>query len=538
MKKFIALFLAVATLFCLVACAAKETTTTEQPTAPAQNTEAAPAAAAKTETKAAPTVIKVATSESIVKTDPHNQQGWPGNAGIRMVMEALVATDHQGNYSPLLAESWTISDDQTEMTFKLYDGIKTHNGYVVNADDVVATYTRLLTDDTLALNSAALRKWKSVEKVDDLTVKFTFTEPDSQALMYIAQYVIFEDEQYAQYGEAYWIDQHMDGTGPWVWGEWVDGQYLYLTRNDNYWKGDFKSEYEEFYMYFLTEESSAIAAHLAGTIDAYISVGGISADNLPLYDGFDTQIITMPTSLYYFIGFCEDEGRVFRDPDLRRAFSMSFDREEVGLAICGDGIEVAKTIPSFSFTMGYDDSYTSPYYKYDPDAAKALIEASGYDGAEINFLIGSNVPHGEEIGLVISEKCQAIGMNVKVELADISTFQDRRRGAAYDCYITTDGLNYGECYGFYNTRLISDAHKHLYKQFNDEFVALADKCSRTLDTNARNDLYKQVNAILGEDCPIISLFCTPKTYAINHGIEGIDLYSDGSFDFRYITCGE
>lgn len=83
-----------------------------------------------------PKIVKVATSESIVKCDPHDQQGWPGRAAMRMVMETLVETDHEGNTTPLMAKSWEISEDNKEITFYLFDGITASNGEVVNADDV------------------------------------------------------------------------------------------------------------------------------------------------------------------------------------------------------------------------------------------------------------------------------------------------------------------------------------------------------------------------------------------------------------------
>lgn len=68
-----------------------------------------------------PKIVKVATSESIVKCDPHDQQGWPGRAAMRMVMETLVETDHEGNTTPLMAKSWEISEDNKEITFYLFD---------------------------------------------------------------------------------------------------------------------------------------------------------------------------------------------------------------------------------------------------------------------------------------------------------------------------------------------------------------------------------------------------------------------------------
>ncbi len=62
-----------------------------------------------------------------------------------------------------------------------------------------------------------------------------------------------------------------------------------------------------------------------------------------------------------------------------------------------------------------------------------------------------------------------------------------------------------------------------------------DKRSCTLlDKDERSELYKEINQILAYDCPIISLFCEPKTYAIDKDVAGIRLYTDGDFDFNRI----
>lgn len=473
-----------------------------------------------------PTVVKVATSESIVKCDPHDQQGIPGAAGVTMVMETLLQTDHEGHYTGLLADSWEISEDALTITIKLKDGITASNGEVFNADDVVTTFNRILETDTINMRAATWVKLSSVEKVDDLTVAFHFTEPEAMALTYFAQTACFTNEAYEQYGDKLWEDQIMIGTGPWVWDEWVDGQYLHLTKNENYWnKEAYDPVYKEFYMYFLTEESSAIAAHLAGDVDAYLPVGGITADSQSLYDSYpDINLLNVKTSLFHFMGFQCEEGKIFNDVNLRRAFSMAIDRNLIGTSFLGDNIEVAKGGVAFSFTLGYDENMDSPYYEYNPEAAKALVEASDYNGEEINLLIGSNVPSGESIGLIIAEQCQAVGLNVVVEMAEIATFQDRRKGGNYDCYLTTDGIGYGECYTYMNVRIKVDVHKTHY--VNDEFNALVQQAGETVDTEARSELYKKCNAILAQDVPHLSLFCSPTAYAIDKDVGGIQIYSD------------
>lgn len=515
----------------LAACGGSKTNTAD---APQQSGNASG------ESTVAPSkVVNVATSESIVKCDPHDQQGWPGRAGVAMVMEPLVETDHEGNYTGLLAESWEISEDGLTITFHLHSGITASNGEVFNADDVVATFDRILTTDTISAHVSDWTRLVSVEKLDDLTVAFHFSEPEACAMSYFSKTFCFPDEAYAQYGDKLWLDQIMIGTGPWVWEEWVDGQYLHLKKNENYWnKEAYDPYYEEFYMRFLTEESSAIAAHLAGDIDAYISVGGISQDSLSLYNGTEDRIdvFSKATSLFHFIGFqCEEGTSVMSDMNLRRAFSMAIDRAAIGTSLISPDIEASKGGLAFSFTLGYDENIDSQYYTYNPDAAKALVDASDYDGSEINFLIGTNVPYGENIGLLIAEYCAQVGLNVKVEMAEIATFQDRRKAGNYDCYLTTDGINYGELYPYMNLRLVVDVHKSHY--VNEEFADLVHKAGTTVDTAARDEVYRECNAILASEVPHINLFCSPKNYAIDRDVAGIRLFSDGDFNFSRIDSG-
>jgi ABC-type transport system substrate-binding protein len=95
-------------------------------------------------------------------------------SGLTHINTELIA---QGD----LAESWTVSDDGTEYTFKLREGVTFHNGDRFTADDVLFTYERSKNPEK-SIHSAVLANVAGVEKIDDYTVRFKLKAPQASFL--------------------------------------------------------------------------------------------------------------------------------------------------------------------------------------------------------------------------------------------------------------------------------------------------------------------------------------------------------------------
>lgn len=249
---------------------------------------AGPSAASKT--------LSIALSENLVTLDPLDANNAPGYQPRNMCFDMLVESDHEGNYTTCLAESWEFSEDGTEITFRLRTDVKWHDGTDFTADDVVCTFQRLIDEPELNIASIYWSLLTGVEALDSSTVKITLSAAYAPVMNSLSVTAIIQKAQWEAEGVEAFNQQHFVGTGPWVFDQWIDGQYVHVTKNPSYW-GGFDSYYDDVYLRFVLEASTAIAAHKNGDVQAYIASSGIAADNLSLYDGTagDIDLVSINT---------------------------------------------------------------------------------------------------------------------------------------------------------------------------------------------------------------------------------------------------
>lgn len=527
MKKLFAAILAVCMVLTMVACASGN-----QSTPAASGSSGTAAGSTESGTAAHSKTATIALSENIIALDPHNGFTVINSAFNDMLFDALVRADHNGNYTEALATEWSVSEDNLTWTFKLREGVTFSNGEAFNADDVVCTYQRLIDDTTLTVKANNWPSLESVEKVDDYTVAIHLSSPMGTMLYAVSATVIIPNEAYEAEGTALFYDQHMYGTGKWKMVEWVDGQYFKVVKNENSWEGN-DSYFDEVDFRFVLEASTAINSQITGDVDAYMASGGIAADMLPMYAGTEDKIdiISLSTSTIDYLQFQCQEGSVFADPDVRRAFSMAIDRQTIIDAVFGGG-ELPIGVTS-SATMGYDANLTSPYYTYDPEGAAKLLATTKYAGEPI--VISSNVAttNAEAMLLAISENVNAAGFNTTIEVIEGAALLEKRSTGNYDCFIVAAMSPAGDMFSFTTMRTLADAHHSNYK--NEELSSMIKKAGELSDQAERDDLYRAINKLQVEECaPQIGIITLQSNEAISKGMKGIDLAGDGFFFFKDI----
>ena len=157
------------------------------------------------------------------------------------VFDTIVVIDEDGQWQNNLSESWTPSEDFSSWEMTLRDGILFSDGESLNADAVIRTAEAFFGDPLTSLVfKPAFDTDVPFEKVDDLTVRFNASGPNTQLPNFFA-------EQVGMIGSPAWLDardadpsldQMPIGAGPYMIEERTQDQLTVLVRNENYWNPD------------------------------------------------------------------------------------------------------------------------------------------------------------------------------------------------------------------------------------------------------------------------------------------------------------
>jgi peptide/nickel transport system substrate-binding protein len=338
---------------------------------------------------------------------------------FRHVFEYLTETDSDNVTHPYLLESWEANDDLTVWTLNLRQGIKWTNGDEFVADHVKFNFGEWLNPDT---GSSILGLWEGfltmdgVEIVDDYTVRLNLTAP-----------LLAVPEQLFHY-PAQILHPSFDGdctsgknpsTGPYTLDEYVVGERVrivsrFANGDSGYWQmgadGDPLPYLDAMEFIDLGEDQTAhIAAILGGQIDNIYQP--VPDTFLALRDNDKVTVKSVGTAATRVLRFRADL-EPWNNNDVRSAVKMLQDRTKIlDQAYFGEGIE------------GYD-THVSPVQQewapmdlpaYDPEGAKALLEAAGHAGLEFAISVGTGWTDIVAYAETLQEDAKAAGVNITLD---------------------------------------------------------------------------------------------------------------------------
>jgi ABC-type transport system substrate-binding protein len=321
---------------------------------------------------------------------------------------------------PALATSWEVADDDKTWTVHLREGVKFHDGVEFTADDVLFTFASAMDPDLASQTGAwlatVLGSADNIEKIDDYTVKFNLPEPYAYFVSgvldtfmlpkHVLEDVPLEewrshpfntcDGTYTANGQTF---SGPIGTGPYIYMEFdATTNKNTLTRNDDYWNAQTlwdagKFEIETLVVVFIEESDPAITAlkngevdvldsqyHLQTKLDSIVEPWGAYIT----YDAFGVQELGCNMQ-HPIIGTGVDTPLGQEDPSraaeaaryVRQALSHLIPRQSIVDNILGGFGTPGVTVAILPLTEGYDPDLAP--HTYDPEYAKSLLAAAGYD---------------------------------------------------------------------------------------------------------------------------------------------------------------
>jgi len=332
---------------------------------------------------------------------------------------------------PSLFKSFQASPDNKVFTFTLRQGIKWSDGDPYDADDYVFWWEDIVNNAELSPSQPAefkaAGKLATFQKIDQYTIRFTFTSPYSTFLLRLAQPRYsssstgpiarpshYLKQFHPKYATQAAIDKAVKDGG---YNTWMDmfgakagnvtnpdvpvltawrnldlstGAMMRFERNAYYWKVDTAGNQlpyiDKLEMYFYSDAETCLLKALAGECDfQYRTVA--SLPNYPtLFKGQDKGGYRLvPSDTLHSNVFTTFLNRTTTDPiknklynDLRfrQALSLAIDRNQINDVLMGGTADIMQVSPPVG-SPSYEESTAKMYTKYDPAAANKLLDEIG-----------------------------------------------------------------------------------------------------------------------------------------------------------------
>jgi peptide/nickel transport system substrate-binding protein len=419
------------------------------------------------------------------------------------------------DFEPVLAKSWTVSDDHKVYTFRLQENVKFHDGTPMTADDVIFSAMKFMM--TLSIRARIVfARIEKAEAPDPHTVVFTLKEPFAP-FMYGFGATGFPVVPKHLYDVADMRNNPNNakpvGTGPFKFVEWQRGNFIRLQRNEDYWKPGQPYLDEIIYRIVPDSQSRALAlqsgqAQLAGGND-------IEPFDLPRFQQQPGLTVTMKGWEYYGpLMWIDINKRVkpLDDVRVRRAMSMALDRKFILQRLWFGSGKVA-TGPLCETTKFYDPSVKMP--DFDLAAANKLLDDAGYkaDGSGVRFTIRHiALPYGEvwtRLSEYFRASMQKIGIGVTMETTDAGGHAARMANWDYETtanYVYQVGdANIGMEQYFASENIRKVAFNNVGGYQNERVDELLKKARYAIDPAERQKLLSEFQQIAVDDMPYIYL---------------------------------
>lgn len=519
MKKIIAVLLTAVMVLSMAACGGSPSSTAT-PAASGSGAAADPATSSGTGAKKE---LIIGTASDINSLDLQQQSDQINNICLKLTHEPLFLLDQDGNRIPGIAKEAVWLDDNT-LQLPLRDDVTFSDGTPLTAEDVKFTFDMALTSPV----SGNLTGLVSTEIVDEHTVNMKMEAYSNDFLMSL-NYIPFGIQSKKAY-ESGMDEPYLIGSGPYIFDEWVEGEYSTYVRNENYW-GEDKGVAERITFKPLLEASSRVIALQNGEIDVCIDPPVTELPNLEADENI-TVFEKPGTRLFYFGVNCEKAP--FDNKTFRQAIACAIDRTAVlQAAVQGKGTP-QNTILNRGL-WGFDD--TIPAFEYDVERAKTLLAESGVATPLKTSLTIANYAPYTNIAPVIQANLKEIGIEVEIKTMEDATLKSECKAGNQEMFLWrwNEDLRPDAVYrDLFNTGNGSNFH-----HYSDAKVdALTDAVLTAKDETQRQKDSTELQAYLVDACPQVPLYVANLVIAYNKNLKGEFLRGGGDHIWSHAYIAE
>jgi peptide/nickel transport system substrate-binding protein len=456
----------------------------------------------------------------------------------------LVDYDEALNPRPYLAESWEMSEDDSEITFHLRRDIVWHDGERTDAHDVAFTYVRLTDPRTAFPNSSYwdqyVRGEEGVEIVDDFTVKVRL-QPHSEFLdawrnvpilpEHLLADVAPEDLRAHPYGS-----QCPVGNGPFVFQEHQLQERWVFVANPAFPAELGGRPYLDRYVFrVIPEQTTLLTELLTENVDIYITPRPDQAQRI--LDDPKLDLLRFTFRSYVFVGWNARRPQL-ADARVRRALTLGTNRDEIVQAILQGYGSVANTsVPASHWA--YDTSLGEDM-AFDPDAARDLLDEAGWtdgdgdgirenaDGLPLSISIKYNQGsrQRQDIAEIMQSQLRSIGVEVTPQVVEIGTLVDQitsPEARDFDGVVMSFVTDFRlDDTGLFHSERLDEPYAWSGTQ-NPEIDGLLEALATTTDREVALPLWREYQRVLAQEQPYTFFYYPDRLAGVNKRVRDVHM---------------
>ena len=372
---------------------------------------------------------------------------------------------------------------------------------------------------------------KTIEAVDDTTVKFTLCSPDPAFPSKIAFSSLgIQSAAHLKSTGGKPLENPL-GSGAYMVKEWVRGDHITLVANPNYWGP--APALKTVVVKWNAQATARLNSLKSGEADGidnpdphdYATVKGDSS--LKLYPREALNV--------FYVGMNNTKGPLTNEK-VRQAIAIGLNRSAIVQKFYPEGSTVADYFTPCAIPGGCEGT---KWPAFDLAAAKKLMTDAGFaNGFNIKLsfrnVVRGYLPAPDKVAQEVQAQLKALNINATIDQEELGTFLDNASKGNLEMFLLGWGADYPDQTDFLDAHFGTGANDSFGKKFDDITKALAQAAS-VADQASRNKIYAQANNLILQHVPMVPVAHGGSATAYKGSVAGAFSSPLGNEEFRVMS---